>query len=69
MDQLSLKFLSLWKLSVLVRALLFLFFICFYLFQPLPAEEEKELKQTLQHIIGQGKTVTVEQKVISSVFI
>ncbi|KAJ0989085.1 hypothetical protein J5N97_007441 [Dioscorea zingiberensis] len=30
---------------------------------PLPAEEEKELKQTLQDIIGQGKTVMVEQKI------
>lgn len=30
---------------------------------PLPAEEEKELKRTLQDIIGQGKTVTVEQKI------
>ncbi|KAM0944268.1 putative H(+)-transporting two-sector ATPase [Dioscorea sansibarensis] len=34
---------------------------------PLPAEEEKELKQTLQDIIGQGKTVTVEQKIDPSI--
>lgn len=32
--------------------------------QPLPAEEEKELKETLQHILGKGKTVKLEQKVI-----
>ncbi|PIA48509.1 hypothetical protein AQUCO_01400828v1 [Aquilegia coerulea] len=30
---------------------------------PLPAEEEKELKETLQDIIGQGKTVSLEQKI------
>ncbi|KAJ6895082.1 ATP synthase subunit O [Populus alba x Populus x berolinensis] len=29
---------------------------------PLPPQEEKELKETLQDIIGQGKTVEVEQK-------
>ena len=33
------------------------------LLQPLPAEEEKDLKITLQEILGQGKTVKVEQKV------
>ena len=31
--------------------------------QPLPPAEEKELKDTLQEIIGEGKKVTVEQKV------
>ena len=31
--------------------------------QPLPPAEEKELKETLQEIIGEGKKVTVEQKV------
>ena len=31
--------------------------------QPLPPQEEKELKETLQDIIGRGKTVQVEQKV------
>jgi hypothetical protein len=31
--------------------------------QPLPPQEEKELKETLQDIIGHGKTVEVEQKV------
>lgn len=37
---------------------------CFiYLFQPLPAEEEKQLKEILGTIIGQGKTVKLEQKV------
>ena len=41
---------------------LIVFYICC---QPLPAEEEKELKQTLQDILGQGKTVKVEQKVFS----
>ncbi|CAN1342524.1 ATP synthase subunit O, mitochondrial, partial [Linum perenne] len=30
---------------------------------PLPASEEKELKEILQEIIGQGKKVTLEQKV------
>ncbi|MQL79093.1 hypothetical protein Taro_011544 [Colocasia esculenta] len=34
---------------------------------PLPAEEEKELKQTLQDIIGHGKTVNIEQKVDPSI--
>ncbi|XP_008787944.2 ATP synthase subunit O, mitochondrial [Phoenix dactylifera] len=34
---------------------------------PLPAEEEKELKQTLQDILGQGKTVKVEQKINPSI--
>lgn len=31
--------------------------------QPLPPEEEKELKETLQEIIGKGKKVKLEQKV------
>ncbi|XP_052193299.1 ATP synthase subunit O, mitochondrial-like [Diospyros lotus] len=30
---------------------------------PLPAEEEKELKETLQQILGQGKKVNLEQKI------
>ncbi|XP_059427794.1 ATP synthase subunit O, mitochondrial [Corylus avellana] len=30
---------------------------------PLPAEEEKELKETLQDIIGKGKKVKLEQKI------
>ncbi|THU59127.1 hypothetical protein C4D60_Mb03t21710 [Musa balbisiana] len=30
---------------------------------PLPAEEEKELKQTLQEILGRGKTIRIEQKI------
>lgn len=33
--------------------------------QALPPEEEKELKETLQDIIGRGKKVKVEQKVCS----
>ncbi|MQM10190.1 hypothetical protein Taro_043080 [Colocasia esculenta] len=33
----------------------------------LPAEEEKELKETLQDIIGRGKTVKVEQKIDPSI--
>ncbi|CAA0827225.1 ATP synthase subunit O- mitochondrial [Striga hermonthica] len=31
---------------------------------PLPPEEEKELKETLQHILGQGTKVKVEQKIL-----
>ncbi|GFP84854.1 ATP synthase subunit o mitochondrial [Phtheirospermum japonicum] len=34
---------------------------------PLPAEEEKELKETLQHILGQGTKVMVEQKIDPSI--
>lgn len=34
---------------------------------PLPTEEEKELKETLQEIIGQGKKVKVEQKIDPSI--
>ncbi|WOL02909.1 ATP synthase subunit O, mitochondrial [Canna indica] len=34
---------------------------------PLPAEEEKELKLTLQDILGQGKTVKLEQKIDPSI--
>ncbi|XP_020572474.1 ATP synthase subunit O, mitochondrial-like, partial [Phalaenopsis equestris] len=30
---------------------------------PLPEQEEKELKQTLQDILGAGKTVKLEQKI------
>ncbi|RRT60309.1 hypothetical protein B296_00024849 [Ensete ventricosum] len=42
----------------------FLGTIFFSLQIPLPAEEEKELKQTLQEILGQGKTIRIEQKVL-----
>lgn len=40
---------------------------CYYFssVQALPPEEEKELKETLQDIIGRGKKVKVEQKVCS----
>jgi F-type H+-transporting ATPase subunit O len=34
---------------------------------PLPPEEEKELKETLQDILGQGKKVKVEQKIDPSI--
>jgi len=34
---------------------------------PLPAEEERELKETLQGIIGQGKKVSLEQKIDPSI--
>ncbi|KAF5761622.1 putative H(+)-transporting two-sector ATPase [Helianthus annuus] len=34
---------------------------------PLPAEEEKELKDTLQEILGKGKTVKLEQKIDPSI--
>ncbi|XP_065862033.1 ATP synthase subunit O, mitochondrial [Euphorbia lathyris] len=34
---------------------------------PLPPEEEKDLKLTLQEIIGQGKTVKLEQKIDPSI--
>lgn len=34
---------------------------------PLPPEEEKELKETLQDIIGQGKRVKLEQKIDPSI--
>lgn len=34
---------------------------------PLPAEEEKELKETLQDIIGKGKKVQLEQKIDPSI--
>ena len=37
----------------------------FFSYQPLPTEEEKELKETLQDIIGHGKKVKLEQKVCS----
>lgn len=36
--------------------------------QPLPAEEEKELKDTLQEILGKGKKVKLEQKVSATCF-
>ncbi|KAK2994822.1 hypothetical protein RJ640_015781 [Escallonia rubra] len=36
-------------------------------YQPLPAQEEKELKETLQDILGQGKKVKVEQKIDPSI--
>lgn len=34
---------------------------------PLPAEEEKELRETLQDILGHGKKVKLEQKIDSSI--
>ncbi|KAL2925816.1 ATP synthase subunit O mitochondrial [Bienertia sinuspersici] len=34
---------------------------------PLPPAEEKELKETLQEILGQGKKVTLEQKIDPSI--
>ncbi|RWR72678.1 ATP synthase subunit O, mitochondrial [Cinnamomum micranthum f. kanehirae] len=34
---------------------------------PLPPEEEKQLKETLQEIIGHGKTVKLEQKINQSI--
>ncbi|KAK9134967.1 hypothetical protein Syun_014297 [Stephania yunnanensis] len=34
---------------------------------PLPPQEEKELKETLQDIIGQGKKVKLEQKIDPSI--
>lgn len=34
---------------------------------PLPPQEEKELKETLQDIIGHGKSVEVEQKIDPSI--
>ncbi|CAK7330793.1 unnamed protein product [Dovyalis caffra] len=34
---------------------------------PLPPQEEKELKETLQEVIGQGKKVEVEQKIDPSI--
>ncbi|CAN6454138.1 unnamed protein product [Victoria cruziana] len=34
---------------------------------PLPAEEEKQLKETLQEILGKGKTVRLEQKIEQSI--
>ncbi|XVF22961.1 hypothetical protein REPUB_Repub12eG0216000 [Reevesia pubescens] len=34
---------------------------------PLPSQEEKELKETLQEIIGQGKQVKLEQKIDPSI--
>lgn len=34
---------------------------------PLPTEEERELKETLQGIIGQGKKVSLEQKIDPSI--
>ena len=33
-----------------------------FLYQPLPPQEEKELKETLQDIIGHGKKVKLEQR-------
>ncbi|KAK7821200.1 atp synthase subunit o [Quercus suber] len=35
--------------------------------EALPPEEEKELKETLQDIIGRGKKVKVEQKIDPSI--
>ncbi|KAL6981694.1 hypothetical protein U1Q18_023319 [Sarracenia purpurea var. burkii] len=36
-------------------------------FWPLPAEEEKEPKETVQDIIGHGKKIKLEQKIDSSI--
>ena len=44
--------------------MIIIWFEFFILPQPLPAEEEKELKETLQDIIGEGKKVKLEQKVL-----
>lgn len=35
----------------------------YFLYQPLPPEEENALKQTVQEIIGSGSKVILEQKV------
>lgn len=55
---------SLRKLLILP---LFIFVLCFdyFLFplQPLPPDEEKELIETLQYILGHGKKVIVHQTV------
>ncbi|MCI14229.1 ATP synthase subunit O mitochondrial-like, partial [Trifolium medium] len=34
---------------------------------PLPAEEENALKQTIQEMLGSGKTVKLEQKIDPSI--
>ncbi|PNX87563.1 ATP synthase subunit mitochondrial-like, partial [Trifolium pratense] len=34
---------------------------------PLPAEEENALKQTIQEMLGAGKTVKLEQKIDPSI--
>lgn len=46
----------------LVVRYLFLYLFVFFT-QPLPPEEEKELKETLQEVMGKGKKVNIEQKV------
>ncbi|KAI8024784.1 hypothetical protein LOK49_LG02G01391 [Camellia lanceoleosa] len=51
-----------WNLSQFVCVCVCVFF--FFVWQPLPTEEEKELKETLQDIIGQGKKVRVERKAV-----
>jgi len=48
----------------LVAIFTFLFLILLsFCYQPLPAEEEKELQQTLKEILPNAKSVKVEQKV------
>ncbi|KAK8500377.1 hypothetical protein V6N12_013902 [Hibiscus sabdariffa] len=47
--------------------LVFLILMVVILYQPLLAEEERELKETLQEIIGQGKQVKLEQKIDPSI--
>lgn len=42
--------------------------LCEIFAQPLPAEEEKELKEALLHILGNAKNVKIEQKVTSCIF-
>ena len=49
----------------LFNVLLFRILMAVILYQPLPPQEEKELKEALQEILGQGKQVKLEQKVCS----
>lgn len=46
---------------LVVKYLIIVSFVFFT--QPLPPEEEKELKETLQDVMGKGKKVNIEQKV------
>ncbi|GFY92243.1 delta subunit of Mt ATP synthase [Actinidia rufa] len=41
--------------------------IAFDTYLPLPTEEEKELKETVQDVIGHGKKVKLEQKIDPSI--
>ncbi|OMO80825.1 ATPase, F1 complex, OSCP/delta subunit [Corchorus olitorius] len=45
----------------------FLILMAVTLYQPLSPEEEKDLKETLQDTIGQGKQITLEQKIDPSI--